>query len=69
MKQQTAIEWLLKRYTKNPHDCLIKTGLFEIAKEMEKLQIMQSYNDGKIEYIDSNVERTSEDYYNETFGE
>ena len=40
---------------------------FKIAKEMEKENIMQSYNDGKaaVIHIDNNM--SLEKYYNETF--
>ena len=63
MAQQTAIEWLIKRY----HD--LGTLYYEDltkAKEMEKEQIMEAWLVGFEEirpYVDH-----SEDYYNEKYG-
>ena len=40
---------------------------FKIAKEMEKEQIMQAYNDGKAAVIHIENNMSLEQYYNETF--
>ena len=62
--KQTAIEWLLKELDINPKATILK-DLIEQAKEMEKEQIVDAYNNGQqippFEYV--------EQYYNKTFGE
>ena len=40
---------------------------FKIAKEMEKEQIKQAYNDGKAAVIHIKNNMSLEEYYNETF--
>jgi hypothetical protein len=60
-KQMTSVEWLEKelyewaggRFYFPPH-------FFEEAKEMEKNQIIDAYNEGSFDY-----NKTSEQYYNE----
>ncbi len=63
-KQQTAVEWLMDKL---PHS--IETQFskqIEQAKELEKKQIMDAFNNGvNDECIGSN--KTPEQYYNETF--
>ena len=56
--KQTAVEWLVERLTETPY---IEDfwGHVEQAKEMEKQQIMDAYNNGD--------NRSAELYYNETF--
>ena len=65
MKKQTAVEWLLFEMSKNgllPNG--IPNEIHKQAKEMEKQQIMDAYEDGCC-YWDS--EKSSEQYYNQTF--
>ena len=58
-KQQTAVEWLSKK-------TFIPVYFLEQAKELEKQQIMDAFNNGvNDECIGSN--KTPEQYYNETF--
>jgi hypothetical protein len=64
MKQKTAVEWLYDQLmttdVKDHVELLIK------AKEMEKEQIMDAFNDGvNDECIGGS--KTPEQYYNETF--
>ena len=73
MAKQTAVEWIIQWSKENPiayqsdyHDAI------EQAKEMEKEQIQQAFNDGvknSDDYvvIDVNV-INAEIYYNQTFG-
>jgi hypothetical protein len=63
MAEQTAIQWLIDRYNEDPYDCLIKTGLFAKALEMEEQQINKACYDG---YYKED-EKYTYDYYNETF--
>ena len=58
----TAVEWLEEQYTKQI--TFLHREDFEQAKELEKQQIMDAWNDGRYEntgYGDS------ETHYNETF--
>ena len=71
MTKQTAVEWLVEKIIK---DKLIdvKNGhqfihLQSIAKEMEKQNIKQAYNDGKAAVIHIENNMSLEQYYNETF--
>jgi len=61
-KQQTAVEWLQDNIMSN----MTFTEIFDLieqAKEMEKEQIIEAWEDGQ----DSFSSRTAEKYYNETF--
>jgi hypothetical protein len=74
--KQTAVEWLekeinslLEKYESKEISTLdfiiIKHNLFDRAKEMEKQQIGEAYEDG---YSDSdNTFELNKEYYNETF--
>ena len=66
-KQQTAVEWLAEQMLypefANPY--------IEQAKEMEKERIETAYNKGTvhgIDYPESTLPITGEQYYNETYG-
>ena len=62
---QTAVEWLFTYlpqidYSKDPY----YHGIFHQAKEMEKQQIIDSWNDGICNWDN---EKSSEQYYNEKY--
>jgi len=66
MKNQTAITWLLKELAKKmnfvPMVHWHSIGqLIEEAKELEKQQIIDAYNNGE--------DRSAELYYNETYNQ
>jgi hypothetical protein len=72
-KQQTAVEWLLNAIeTKNGEEfSSYYTEFIEQAKEIEKERIETAYNKGTvhgIDYPESTLPITGEQYYNETFG-
>jgi hypothetical protein len=60
MEKQTAIDWLKQKWYSDENDITDET--FEQAKEMEKEQIKDAWDNG-CEYISEN----SEQYYNKTF--
>jgi hypothetical protein len=63
--KQTAVEWLRQELLKRDMDISIK-DLFEQAKEMEKQQIDDAFEDGyQSGYKDNGI--SGEQYYNETF--
>jgi len=70
--KQTAVEWLEEMYNSRPaYEEFISYEEFEQAKEMEKEQIMDAYNKGTvhgIDYPESTLPITGEQYYNETYG-
>ena len=83
-KKVTAVEWLGNEITnritrRNPHDTIIiqtlgesLIELIEQAKEMEKQQIIDSYEngntDGQIYALTRKINiQNGEQYYNETF--
>ena len=81
-KQQTAVEWFAMEMGKlfaQYHGKIICIGEFhkkrfeleEQAKEMEKERIETAYNKGTvhgIDYPESTLPITGEQYYNETYG-
>jgi hypothetical protein len=81
-KQQTAVEWLAEQMeilhydywaehiSKDEKNQRLKQ-LKEQAKEMEKERIENAYNKGTvhgIDYPESTLPLTGEQYYNETYG-
>lgn len=61
----TAIEWLANRLIKiDFEDDPYYRGLFNIAMELEKRQIIDAYH---INPLESKWENIGEQYYNETF--
>ena len=63
MKKQTAVDWLAE-FLKDRYSLINSEAIFQHAKEMEKQQIMDAYEDGCC-YWDS--EKSSEQYYNQAF--
>ena len=68
-KKQTAVEWLEYRYK---HNINLMEGDFVQAKQMEKGQIEEAWDDAQeCEYqyhINSALKYNSNTYYNETYG-
>lgn len=58
--KNTAIEWLFKQLWEEPKDKMVWYAILDKAKEMEKEQIMDAYENGE--------NRSAELYYNETYG-
>jgi hypothetical protein len=71
-KQQTAVEWLNEQLQNNVHHTIrIPLDIIQQAKEMEKQRIETAYNKGTvhgIDYPESTLPLTGEQYYNETYG-
>ena len=73
-KQQSAVEWLIEQlHCKYGGTDFFWTNMDEIeqAKEMEKERIETAYNKGTvhgIDYPESTLPITGEQYYNETYG-
>ena len=70
LKKQTAVEFLIEMTSKLGY---ISADIVEQAKEMEKQQIINAFNEGEINSVDYfNAENITieeaEQYYNETFG-
>lgn len=67
--KQTAVEWLMEQFWNN--EGMLTTKKLEQAKEMEKERIETAYNKGTvhgIDYPESTLPITGEQYYNETYG-
>jgi hypothetical protein len=72
--KQTAVEYLLQEFSEIigrvnftvTQDLFIRDAVIK-AKEMEKEQIMQSYNDGKAAVINIKNNMSLEEYFNETY--
>ncbi len=62
--KQTTVDWLIDQV--EDYIGLIPVDIIEQAKEMEKQQIMDAYNEGGCNW-DSELE--AEQYYNDTFRE
>jgi hypothetical protein len=71
MSKQTAVE-LLEQQLKKRYSLMNSEPLFEQAKQMEKEQIEEAWDDGQeCEYqyhINSESKYNSETFYNETYG-
>ena len=64
MAQQTAVEWLEENLNKwSDGRFYLPPHLFEQAKQMEKEQIINAWEDGKGAFST----RQPEQYYNETY--
>ena len=69
--EQTAVEWLFEKLWETPKDKFTWNLILELAKQMEKERIETAYNKGTvhgIDYPESTLPITGEQYYNETYG-
>ena len=69
-KKLSSVEWLEQELKKIPFVNVLE--VFEQAKEMEKERIETAYNKGTvhgIDYPESTLPLTGEQYYNETYGD
>lgn len=65
--KQTAVEWLLDNLISEPYseeDFNHNSNMWDKAKEMEKQQIIDAYNENENYMCDGT---DGEQYYNETF--
>jgi hypothetical protein len=67
MKKQTAVEWLHEQLTSTWYDGKSSNLLLEVAKDMEKDQMLHCYEN--VFFNDSGSELKFEEYYNETYGD
>jgi hypothetical protein len=65
MIKQTAVEYLEKICYDRGYNLM--SDYFNQAKEMEKEQIIQAYNDGKFAIINIEKNKSLEQYYNEIY--
>jgi hypothetical protein len=69
--KQTATEWLYEQLTSTWFDKTSGQHILEQAKEMEKERIEIAYNKGTvhgIDYPESTLPITGEQYYEQTYG-
>ena len=64
MQKETAIEWLYETLWKQ-NDYSLPSNILEQAKEMEKQQIIDAYNEGLYNW---DSEQTEEQYYTQIYG-
>jgi hypothetical protein len=71
MKKQTAVEWLHEQLTSTWYDGKSSKGVLEIAKEMEKEQILEFTNSfyDKCVMEGGSLNQSAEEYYNETYND
>jgi hypothetical protein len=62
-KQQTAVEWLVEKMLNQDWYTYKSLEYIEQAKEMEKEQIIDAWEDGQNSFSSRNAEQ----YYTETF--
>jgi hypothetical protein len=70
MKKVSAVEWLIEQLNKKGFEPVVTDEEIEQAKEMEKEQHSETWNDSRIQYKGDNYlgkEKSFEEYYNETF--
>jgi hypothetical protein len=69
--KQTAVEWLVEemilRLSIRIENTFEGNNLLKKAKEMEKENIKQAYNDGKAAVINIKNNMSLEEYYDKTF--
>ena len=62
--KDTAVEWMEQKLSfLFGNELTPLKGLFEVAKKMEKDQIVQAFNEGALDGL-----QLGEQYYNETYG-
>jgi hypothetical protein len=72
--KQTAVEFLYEALSKEPKDIFMWQIILQQAKEMEREQITDSYDQGICEgfdygyHNDNPKEESGEEYYNKTYG-
>jgi hypothetical protein len=59
---KTSTEWLFDKLWETPKDKLTWFAILEQAKQMERKQIIQAFNDNLLDGL-----QVGEQYYNETF--
>lgn len=59
---KTSTQWLFEKLWDEPKDKLTWYAILHQAKEMEKAQIIEIFNDGALDGL-----QLGEQYYNETF--
>ena len=68
MAQQTAVEWLEKQLTLALGDEVKDLrGLFVVAKETEKKQIVNAHLTGLVYPLEMDASKQAEQYYNQTY--
>ena len=68
--KQTAVEWLIEQMTQRDFIAIPKPEWIQQAKEMEKEQMIEAYDEGysiRDYYGNHSDNTTSEQYYNQTF--
>lgn len=65
--KQTAVEWLENQLKLRANDWIEVSLAIEQAKEMEKEQIKDAYNDAAIDATYGEKFKNFEQYYNETY--
>ena len=65
--KQTAVEWIYEQLCKNPKDNLLWPAILNLAKQQEKLQIMESLLDGKDIGLGFSEDITMKEYYQEKY--
>lgn len=71
MKKQTAVEWLVEQILPTISETLSEASieeLMQIAKALEKMQIIEAYEQGEAEWTPVDF-RTAQGYFNETYGQ
>jgi HEPN domain-containing protein len=66
MSKQTAVEWLFNKMITEKHTISEWNNIREEAKELEKEQIITSYNEGSNQN-GFPLKDEAEQYYNETY--
>lgn len=68
--KQTAVEWLIEEIKKPNKDVWYWDAIFNQAKEMEKKQLNDFWDESRIEYMGDNYlgkQIDFDEYYNKTF--
>lgn len=70
-KKQTSVEWLIEQILPTISETISDVSieeLMQIAKALEKMQIIEAYEQGEAEWTPFEF-KTAQDYYTSTYGE
>jgi hypothetical protein len=71
MKKQTAVEWLIEQILPTISETISDVSieeLMQIAKALEKMQIIEAYEQGEAEWNPFEF-KTAQGYFIETYGQ
>lgn len=66
-KKQTAVSWLIEQLEQKGFDLKFNQDVIEQAKQLEKEQIVDAFDDGQANYSLPRDFETGKQYYSDTY--